>query len=129
MSHVTRTRTLYSMFFVCVHCTSPPISPPSVNKPLLFLTHALLRVSALLTDKPYRSTSEIETKSRHANGIVYLSYRVSNVLFVQFCAIGYIGTRCLYASTWTLRVKVMAVRVLAVGVAILSSYYLDVCLS
>ena len=49
--------------------------------------------------------------------VLYHSYRVSNVLFVQFSAIAYIGTRNLR----TMRLKVMAVRVLAVEVAMLSS--------
>ena len=43
--------------------------------------------------------------------VLYLSYHASNLLFVQFCAIEYIGTRYLNASTLTLRPKVMAMEV------------------
>ena len=57
--------------------------------------------------------------------VLCLSYRVSNVIFVLFCSIEYIGTRQLNSCTWTLKLTVMAVRLLAVEVVILSSHYLS----
>ena len=69
---------------------------------------------------PLRSKQRVDIQI-----VLCLSFRVSNVTFVQFCSIEYIGTKQLNSSTWTLKLTVMAVRLLAVEVVILSSHYLS----